>query len=110
MAIQKRKRYIAFEIISENNFTLQEIRNAILREAAKHNLEGVFLLPERYNTEKRIGLIKVGHKSALKLREVLNNMQEINNKQAKIKTLGTSGTVKTASRKYLPMNKNKTKI
>ncbi|MBI2546028.1 hypothetical protein HYV81_02500 [Candidatus Woesearchaeota archaeon] len=86
-----RKRYIAFRIEGEASRKELEL---LLRQITQSGVS-VKLVAERYDEHRKMGLLKTGHKDAIKIREMLANQAQIT-----IKTMGTSGTIKTAVRKY----------
>ncbi len=101
MSVSKiRKRYVAFEVVSRNNFTFQELRSVMLEEAEKEGLN-ISVLREKYDENTKRGLIRANHTEVLYLRKILDNIQKISDKEVKIKSIGTSGTIRTANIKYL---------
>ena len=104
-----RKRYIAFRIMSDEPTSGQEL-HALVKGLAGQGI-AASIVGERFDARMQKGLIKVSNTKALALRALLNAVKRIGNRQAMITTLGTSGTIKVASRKYLQreFTKNKTK-
>lgn len=95
---RQRKRYLAFKV--EGQATRGELEHALQQIGRQHGLQ-VKLVVERYDTAQQQGLIKARHTNALKLRELLQEPQQVHGRQITIKTMGTSGTIKTAVKKYL---------
>ena len=103
MAVSKkfprhRKRYLAFKV--EGQATLNELEYALQHLCKEHELQAK-LVVERYDAVQQQGLLKVKHTDALKLRGLLQEPLQARGRQITIKTIGTSGTIKTAVKKYL---------
>ena len=102
-SLKQKKRYIVFEIVTEEKFSFAEIK-----EEVEHNLLLFFgqlglakavpvLLKEKFNFEKQRLVIKVNHKYVEELKAALTLSKSIKKKPIIIKSIITSGTLKKAS-------------
>jgi len=107
-SLRERKRYLAFEIISEKpikDFTA--VSKAVWEKALQYIGElgcaeaGLMMLPDKYNKERQRGLIRVNNKSLDKLRATLALIEQIDNQQVIMRSRGASGILKKAEGKYL---------
>lgn len=106
-SLRERKRYIAFQVISENKIILPDLTNTIWHSLL--NLLGelttaqakVWIMKNNYDEEKQIGLIRCSHRSVEHVRSALALIQRIGDTRVVFKTLGISGTIKGARRKFL---------
>ena len=94
-----RKRYIAFHIEADGLVVASEL-SGLVKDAEQHDIKAD-IVTERYDAASGKGLIRVRNTKSLALRSLLGNIKSLGSRQVRIKTLGTSGTIKTASSKYL---------
>ncbi|MFC1741476.1 Rpp14/Pop5 family protein [Nanoarchaeota archaeon] len=106
--LRERKRYLAFEIISDKPIEDSMVVNtAIFGKALEFLGElgcaeaGMIFLDEKYNQEKQRGLIRVNNKSLDKLRATLALVEQIDNQKVIVRSVGASGILKKAEGKYL---------
>lgn len=103
--LREKKRYLAFEIISE-----QEIPNNIASKAIKESFINLFglngyanagylFLNDMYDPEKKTGIIRVSTKEIDNFKTSLVFLNKINGKDALIKTKSCSGIIKKAKNK-----------
>ena len=104
--LRERKRYVVFEIISENPKKLQEVRmaiwNSILNflgenEASKMNL---WLISSLFNYDLQKAAIRVNHDMVGKLRAALTLVKEINGERTTLSVIGVAGTMEGVKKKY----------
>ncbi|MBI4737995.1 hypothetical protein HY772_00230 [Candidatus Woesearchaeota archaeon] len=107
-AFRERKRYLAFEIISEKPIgDFKVVSNQIWSTMLQFlgELEcgkaGIWILADKYNHEKQQGIIRINHTYVDKLRASLALVQNINNEKVIIRSRGVSGILKKAQGKYL---------
>lgn len=107
-SLREKKRYLVFEIISDDKITnLNSISNAILDSC--HNFlgeigmakAGLLILDDKYNKEKQRGIIRVNNKMVNHLKGSLCFIKQIDNKQVIIKSVGVSGILKKAKDKFI---------
>ena len=101
-ALNQKKRYVVFEIITEKKFSLNEIKEEVdramllflgqlgLSKAAPQFVE------ERFNPEKQRFTLKVNHKYVDELKSALILSKSIKNTPVIIRSITTSGTLKKA--------------
>ena len=96
--LRERKRYLAFEVISEKSLDQKSISKAIMQNtqefigtlgASKAGLKFM-----KFNDQR--GLIKVTHRNLDKLRASLSIISQIEGQDVIVQTLGASGTLKKA--------------
>jgi ribonuclease P/MRP protein subunit POP5 len=109
-SLREKKRYVVFEIISKNNinnFPEKEIKNAFLQLFGEVNLgkSGLIFLKNKWKDNK--GVIRVNNKHVDELKASLCMVKKINNKQATVKSVGVSGTLKKAELKFCIEKQNK---
>jgi len=106
--LKEKKRYIAFEVVSKekiNNF------NDISKEIMSKSLElignlgvaqaGIQILKEKWNPKLQRGLIRINNKHVDKLKSAFTFVEKIKNKEAIVKSVGVSGMLNKAEKKYL---------
>ena len=106
--LKEKKRYLAFEIISKSKIkAFSEVSKAIwgstlsfagTKGTAKM---GIWVFPEKYNPEKQRGLIRVGHKYMEELKASLALITQIEEQPAIVRSIGASGILAKAERKYM---------
>ena len=105
-SLRRKKRYIAFQIISEKKILTNDIFNGIWHSLLNFLGEygtakaGVWLLKTLYDEDKQLGLIKCNHDSVEHVRTGLAMMQRIGDSRVIVKVLGVSGTIKAAKKKF----------
>ena len=102
-SLREKKRYLAFEVISEGRISDAGSVEASIRHAALSYLgskgssaAGIIMLKEKYNVEKQRGLLRVGHKHLDPLRAALCFITRIEDNKAIVHSLGASGMVNKA--------------
>lgn len=101
------KRYIAFEIISDQPVQYSEFANAVW--ASLFNFLGelgsseakIWFIHNLYDDKTQKGLLKCTHDSVEKVRTVLSLIQIISETRVVVKIMGVTGTIKSARTKYL---------
>jgi len=93
-----RRRYIAFEIISDKIIPRNDVVKMVRKEFV-HRYISVKPWLTRYGNNK--GLLRCLHTGKNEAIRILNSVKQIGNINVEIKTVGTSGTIKAAMRKYL---------
>ncbi len=105
--LREKKRYIAYQVVSEQKVLLSDLTNAIwhslmsfLGELTTAHAK-IWIMKDSYNEEKQTGIIKCSHVSVEHVRSALALIQRIGDTRTVIKILGVSGTIKGARRKFL---------
>ena len=102
--LRERKRYLVFEIISDDTFNKNQVSKSISDSLLNYigtkgvSKAGILFLEDKYNSNK--GIIKVAHKYVDDLKVALMSIKSINKKEVIFKTLGTSGILKKAIQKF----------
>lgn len=101
-SLRKRKRYIVFDVDSEDDFLKKELSNAIWREAlalfgeAGASDLGIALL----EFEDSQGILRCNHDGVESVRAVLASLRSIKRIRTVLYIKGVSGTLKTAIEKF----------
>ena len=102
-SLKEKKRYLAFEIISDSKFSKSEIEDAVKKQSLEflgtlgYGKAGVIML----NIAGNEGIIKVNNRFTNHIKASLMLIKDINNKRVIFKTKGVSGVLKKAKSKYL---------
>ena len=106
--LREKKRYLAFEIISKSKIDdFSKVKEAILESATRFLGEsgmakaGILILPDKFNREKQRGIIRISHKMTNELRASLTLIKRINEQDVIVRSLGLSGILKKAEKKYI---------
>jgi len=106
-SLRERKRYLAFEFISESktkdyDTVFSSIRTYYGRLSGAIGVSeaGLIGLPKTWDHELQRGLFRVSAKKAEELKAALALVKEVNGKRAMIRSLGASGILKKA-KQYL---------
>jgi len=107
-ALKEKKRYLAFEIISKSKIkAFSEVSKAIwastLAYAGARGTArmGLIVFGDVYNAEKQRGLARVGHRSIDELKASLALINQIEQQPVVVRTLGVSGILAKATKKYV---------
>jgi len=105
-SLREKKRYLAFEIISQDkvrDFT--SVNDAIYNSCFNYIGElgmaraGILILKDKYRNNK--GMIRVNHKNVDNLKSSLMLIKKINKQDVIVRTLGLSGILKKAEKRYM---------
>lgn len=106
-SLRAKKRYLAFELISESSVSRSDLIKEIMFSASS-------LLGDVATSKCDIrvlgfedwkGIIQCSHTKVKETRASLTTLTRINGKRATLHVLGTSGTVKRATEKFLQNHK-----
>jgi len=107
-SLREKKRYLAFEVISKSNiFDYNSIAGAIHNSLLQLIGElgagkaGIKFLEDKFNQESQKGLVKVSHKYVDHLRASLALIKDINEEEVIVRSIGVSGILKKAEKRYL---------
>jgi len=106
-SLRSHKRYIIFEIISDNPATYSDLVNAIWNSMLNFlgELESseamLWLIQNLYDEKSQRGVIKCRHDFVESIRAILSLIQTVGETRVVIKILGVTGTIKSARNKYL---------
>ena len=98
-------RYIAFRVLSESKPSEQELTRAVINSVTRLLGEigasetNVWLL--EYDKNKQNGIIKCSHDAQTRVLGAITTITKIGENPAALIALGTSGTIKKATQKYL---------
>jgi len=97
-SLKEKKRYLSFDIISEGNFSVDEVSKAIEDSTYLGTLEnskaGIIFLKDKYKNNK--GIIKTSHKYVDKVRTSLALIKDIDDHEVIFRTNVVSGILKKA--------------
>lgn len=106
-SLREKKRYLAYEIISEEPVSFQDVVSAfwssmlsLLGElgTAKAN---VWFVKDTWDGDRQRGVIRCRHTAVDDVRAAIATVEEIEDTRAIVQSLGVSGTMKGARKKYL---------
>ena len=99
-----KRRYLVFQILSKNNFTLKQTSESI-NDTLKDFIgilgvagAGIRILTKRWSQKTQKGIIMINNKYLNELKASLTLITKINNKSATIQSLGVSGILKKTKR------------
>jgi ribonuclease P/MRP protein subunit POP5 len=106
-SLRSQKRYIVFEVISEQAVVYNEIVATIwnsmlsfLGELGSSSAK-VWFIHNIYDDKNQRGVIKCSHDSVEHVRTALSLVQIIGETKCVVKIIGVTGTIKSAKAKYL---------
>ena len=108
--LRDRKRYIIFEIISEQPVEfgdfVSSLWNAMLSFLGEYGTaeSKIWLIQNLYDSKSQRGIIKCGHDAVERVRGSLSVIQIVGETKCIVKVLGVAGTIKSAEDKYLVKN------
>ena len=98
-SLKEKKRYIAFEVLSDNEINQEEAYKAIENNSKDYlgslGLSKASFLPLNIWKNNR-GIIKVAHKEADNMKASLTLIKNINQKNVVIRSIGVSGVLNKA--------------
>ncbi len=106
-SLRERKRYLVFKVLSEKPIDFKELANAVWFSALNFLGElgasraGIWFVKNLYNEKEKIGVIRCNHTYVEELRMSLALVKTIGDMNVTIKTLGVTGTIGSAKKKYL---------
>ncbi|BAA30588.1 ribonuclease P protein component 2 [Pyrococcus horikoshii] len=103
--LRDKNRYIAFEIISDGDFTKDEVKELIWKSSLEVLGEtGTAIVKPwliKFDPNTKTGIVRCDREYVEYLRFALMLVSEFNGKRLIIRTLGVSGTIKRLKRKFL---------
>ncbi len=106
--LREKKRYLAFEVLSRSKISsFEAVANAVWGRTLEFIGElgaaraGICVIADRYDPQKQRGIIKVSHTHIDELRAALTMITTIQNQEAIVRSLGASGILKKAVRKFI---------
>lgn len=104
-SLREKKRYLAFEIISRrkvDNFHLnKQISEACLRFLGTRGVAEAGIALLKYSAESQRGLIRVNNKYIHNIKAALALINEIDNSEVIVRSIGISGILNKAETRYL---------
>ena len=106
-SLREKKRYLVFEVISKGKISFEGVYNAIMNAVLGFLGQfgaaqaGIIMLADKWDEQHQRGVIKVSHRSVDNLRASLIFINKINNENVIVKSIGVSGILKKAVRRYL---------
>lgn len=104
--LRDRKRYLAYQVVSDSKLDFSEINNAIWYSVMNFMGEkgasdaDIWIIRNSYEEGRKIGLVKCSHTSVEDVRTALALVQKIGENRLIIRVLGISGTMKAAKKKF----------
>ena len=106
-SLREKKRYVVFEVSSKDVIRKQDITKAI-DDTYTHCFgvfgsaeAGILFLDNKFNDEKKRGILKINNKCVDRLKASFTLICEIAGTKATIRSVGVSGVLKKAYHNYL---------
>jgi len=105
-SLRTQKRYLVFEIISENQIEYGNLITSIWDSAINFLGEilssraGIWIIQNLYDEKTQKGIIRCNHEFVEEVRTALSLIHVIGETKAIVKILGVTGTIKSARTKY----------
>ena len=107
-SLRERKRYLAFEIISETPIKdFNAVSKVIFDKALEFLGElgcseaGINILSDKYDGKKQRGLMRINNKSLDKMKATFALIDQMANQNVIVRSIGASGILKKAEDKYI---------
>jgi ribonuclease P/MRP protein subunit POP5 len=105
-SLRGRRRYIAYQVISEEKILLDDLMNTIwhsvlnfLGESGTSKTD-IWIVKDTFDEKNQMGLIRCSHTSVEQVRTSLALIERIGDTRVVFKILGISGTIKAAKMKF----------
>jgi ribonuclease P/MRP protein subunit POP5 len=110
-SLRGRRRYIAYQVLSEDKFIFQDLSNSIWHSLL--NLLGelgaaeadLWIVRDIYDEKRQIGIIRCSHDKVENVRAALALIERIGDTRITVKVLGISGSIKAARLKFFSETK-----
>ena len=105
-SLRGRRRYIAYEVISEDKILEEDLTNTIWHSILNFLGEqgtsqtNIWIVKDSYDEKNQTGLIRCSHDSVEHVRASLALIERIGDIRVIIKVLGISGTINAAKIKF----------
>jgi len=106
--LREKKRYLAFEVLSKDKIAdFDTVSNAILHASAEFlgqlgvSKAGLLVLSDKWDKNLQRGIIRVSHNHVDNLKAALTMIGKINDNEAIVKSVGVSGILNKAEKRYL---------
>lgn len=102
-SLKEKKRYLAFEVISESNIVFKDIKEAIISSFKElFGLEGLAKAGIQFiDYRNNKGIIRVSTKSLDNLKAAFCFLRKVNKDDVILKSLGVSGILKKAKSNFI---------
>ena len=106
-SLREKKRYMAFEVISESKIDFLSIQSSIKASLKDYagtlgSAEaGILFFKDKYNDETQKGIFKINNKHVDTMRAAFALITSINNKKVIVRNVGVSGIMKKAYNNYI---------
>ena len=107
-SLREKKRYLAYEVISQQKFNDAIEINKVISDAANEFLgnlgmakAGIIPLDDQWNSNLQRGAIRVNNKHIDELKASLVFVKNIKGKDVILRSVGASGILKKTQQKYL---------
>ncbi len=105
--LREKKRYLVYEVISQNNITNTDLSKPILNQFSRLYGEtglagaGLIFINDKYNKSLNRGMVRVAHNYVKNLKAALAFVNEIDGNKSILRSVGVSGILRKAESKYL---------
>lgn len=105
--LKEKKRYLAVKTLSDSQIPTNKIQEAIKDQMKEYVGEkglakaGLQFIQDKWNQTTQEGMIRVSHNMITELKASLTLIDNINNSPVTVQSLGASGILKKANKKYI---------
>lgn len=106
-SLREKKRYLAFEVISEQKVSFNDVSKAVNKGISSFigklgaAAAGPIMLKEKYDADRQRGVLRVANSMVDKIRGSFCLIDKVGQSNAIIRSVGVSGSLKTAYQKYI---------
>ncbi len=103
--LKEKKRYIVFEIISDEKIDITLVKKTISEDCLKFlgelgvSRSGLMIISDQF--KDNIGVVKANNKYVDEVKTALSLIKKVDNKKVIVNTIGVSGTLKKAKIKFI---------
>ena len=106
--LREKKRYLVYEVISQNKINDAAHANKAIMDASKQFLghlgmakAGIIPLNDQWNNDRQRGVIRVNNKHTDHAKAAFTFIKSIDNNEVIVRSVGASGVLKKAQQRYL---------
>jgi ribonuclease P/MRP protein subunit POP5 len=105
-SMRDRERYLAFDVISEQNILMQDLINTIWHSIlnflgeAETSRARLKIIKDSYDEKNQMGILRCSHESVENVRASLALIQRIGDIRVVVRILGVSGSIKATKMKF----------
>ncbi|MFH1787156.1 MAG: Rpp14/Pop5 family protein [archaeon] len=102
--LKKRQRYVVFEVAGEETFKKEEVYKSLastgIKALGEIGFAGLGFWLTDFDENKQKGILKINHDQKDQAKALLALASTVNGKPARFSSMGVSGTIKKAKKKW----------